>query len=681
MGWEALTRRELVAAGAGLGAAAAIGTHPARAAGQAELRLRFAGLGDGAGWPGWTTTGAANLRRESGHGVLEAGTDVFPSDPRPVAFPLDFRFRDGEIAAGLTRLGSAPGVVVRRTGPRSYYAATYEPASGMLAIVRRQGSRLDVLVRAWALGDLLRRLAGGGVPARLSLAAAGSNPTRLTARLESPGGSPLVLTAADSTASLQAPGDAGVLATARTLLPGSGPPVLPALGNLRLLAYGVQEGQAVLGGPVGDVLFGTIRALSSAAFSEIRISTAERPRTTAPAALAATTGAPVIGGALLRVATDVPARVTIEVARDATFRRARKLKPQRTNGYGAAFVRAGRLPPGRRVHWRARLQRKGTEVVGPKRSFRMPPAAGSPERYTVAVGACASQFGRIFDVITAERPDAFVWQGDLNYPDTAGPLAQTTSGYAGIWRDFLANPKLAELLARTSFAVQRDDHDFGVQDANSRTLVPWGLKPWEALMEPRPYYRFAAGLAGFWVLDQRQFKSDPALPDGPGKTLLGGAQRDWLLRTLAASPAPFKVVCSPCTLAPLPANKRDGSWAAGFTHERDVLLDHIAANVRGTTLFVTGDTHWTMVYEGDGLFEARPCPLGIPVPNDITITDPQAAEDARRRPGVVYADDERGHFARIAVSGTGSTARLELALIREDGVTAFTRSFTQRRRV
>ena len=311
------------------------------------------------------------------------------------------------------------------------------------------------------------------------------------------------------------------------------------------------------------------------------------------------------------------------------------------------------------------------------RSFRVLPRAGSRAPVRLAIGACASQFGPAFDQLMARAPDVFVWQGDLNYPDTIGPLAQTIPAYAGIWRDFLANPRMSPLLDRALFAAQRDDHDYGVQDANSTDLVPWGIAPWEALLERRLYYRFSAGLAEVWVLDQRRFKSDPKMADGPAKTLLGAPQRDWLLRTLAASRAPFKVVCSPCTLAPLEANARDGSWATGFTTERDLVLAHIRQHVSGRTLFVTGDTHWTMVYDRDGLFEARPCPLGIPTPNDITISQPQAAHDARATPGVRYADDTKGHFGLIDVRGRGNVGRLDLALVREDGEVPFRTRFEQ----
>jgi hypothetical protein len=310
--------------------------------------------------------------------------------------------------------------------------------------------------------------------------------------------------------------------------------------------------------------------------------------------------------------------------------------------------------------------------VGPTRSFRVLPAAGSGAPVRLALGACASQFGPIFNHLADVTPDVFIWQGDLNYPDTVGPLAQTVPGYAGIWRDFLANPLVAPMLNRTMFAVQRDDHDYGVQDANSTNLVPWGLAPWEGIMERAPYYRFSAGAADVWVLDQRRHKSDPKMPDGQTKTLLGLEQRAWLLRTLAASRARFKIICSPCTLAGVGANSSDGSWAAKFTFERDLLLRHIRDHVSGRTIFVTGDTHWTMVYEGNGLFEARPCPLGIPTPNDITLVSPNAASDARRQPGVLYADDQKGHFAVIDVAA----GRLDLALVREDGAVPFRRQFS-----
>src|SRR4051812_35203131 len=662
-----INRRELLAVGAGGGGAGA--RRGTALAGSATATLEFASLGTGPGWPGWLCPGVANLGRSGGLGLLEAGSDVFPCDPRPVAFALDRRFRDGAVEALVRAGGAGAGVVVRRTSPRDYYAAIFDTEAPALVLVRRSPDGLHELARIPA-----PRQSG---PVLLALSAKGARPTALLASLDLGAGVPLTLQASDAAPALQRAGDPGVLATARTLFPSAGPAVLPALGNLHLLPYGVQEGQAFIASPAGQEIVSQIRERSTGAFERIEVRPAGATQPTRPSVVGAFASPLQHGRAVLRGANDVPARVSLEISSHADFRHSRRISAGRTDRFEAAVAEVDAMRPGGRVYWRARVRRGGREAVGPVRSFRQLPRGGSAARATVAIGACAAQFGPIFDLIAARRPDAFVWQGDLNYPDTLGPLAQTVDGYAGIWRDFLANPRMKPFLERGLFSAQRDDHDYGVQDANSTNLVPWGIAPWESLIEGRGYYRFSAGLADFWVLDQRRHKSDPELPDKPAKTLLGARQRAWLLRTLAASDAPFKVICSPCTLAHVGSNARDGSWATGFTAERGLLLAHIRKHVRGRTLFVTGDTHWTMVYDRDGLFEARPCPLGIPTPNDITVTSPQAAEDARSVPGVAYADDNSGHVALVSVSGRGGRAYLDLTLLREDGAEPYKRRSAQ----
>jgi hypothetical protein len=648
-----------------VGAAVAFGDDVARAERHRAL-TDFSHGGAGDGWPGWRCVGVANLRRSGSAGLLEAGSDVFPCDPRPVAFMVDRRFRDGEVEATVMAAGAGAGVVVRRVAHRHYYAAIYDAERGRLIVTRRLATAADEIA-----GVDVGPIDG---PFVLALSADGVRPTRLVATIQPASGAGHSVTVTDAAPRLQRAGDPGVLATARTLFPSDGS-VVPALGNVHLLPYGVQEGEVVIASPVGEEVLATIRERSTAAFTTIDVKSRRPMRVTPASVVAATTGAPTADGAELRVALDLPGHIEYLVATDRQFRRKQVVANGRTGEFAAAIATGSLGKAGRRVYWRARVRRRGRTTLGPVRSFRSLPRPGSTQRASVAIAACASQFGPIFDDVAGRDPDVFVWQGDLNYPDTIGPLAQTTPCYAGIWRDFLTNPRMAPLLNRSAFAAQRDDHDYGVQDANSTNLVPWGLAPWEALMEGRTYYRFAAGLAEFWVLDQRRFKSDPTLPDTAAKTLLGAKQRAWLLRTLAGSRATFKVICSPCTLAPLPANARDGSWAAGFTAERDLVLDHVHKRVSGTTLFVTGDTHWTMAYDTPELFEARPCPLGIPVPNDVTLSDPLVAARSSGTPGVAYANDQNGHFALIEVSGQEAKPRLDLTLVREDGSEPYRRTF------
>jgi phosphodiesterase/alkaline phosphatase D-like protein len=376
------------------------------------------------------------------------------------------------------------------------------------------------------------------------------------------------------------------------------------------------------------------------------------------------------------VASDTPADVELELSYSPEMAESWTVPAGRTNRFLGTSTGVRDLEVGRRVYWRPHLRRRGVHAAGPVRSFPVLPDRESDLRVRVAVAACASQFGPIFGHLANQRPDVFVWQGDLNYPDTHGPFAQTMSGYAGIWRDFLANPVLQPTLQTAAFAPQRDDHDYALQDANSTEIprYPWGIEPWDALMNRRLYYRFRAGAAEVWVLDQRRHKSDPDLPDTPEKTLLGQRQRRWLFRTLASSDAAFKVICSPCTVF-MVGNPSDGNWGSHYQAERNLLIQHLHDRVSGRAIFLTGDYHLTAVHDGPGQFEARAAPMGIPVPNDVTLVNPLGAVKLRREPNTAYADN-RCHFTLLEVRGRGSDARLELSLVREDGAIPYRRRFT-----
>ena len=628
--------------------------------------LDFASLGEGEGWSGgWTSVGVANLRREAGLGLLEAGSDIFPNDPRPVAFARDRRFVDGSIRALIHRAGSSVGVVLRRASIRDYYAAILNTALLTLSIVRRSGFDLVTLATTVVAPTALPNALLG--PATLELSVSGQNPSQLLARLNGADGLLYEAAASDDRAELQVAGDAGVLAQSDTLLPDTAP-LVPALGNLHLLPYTVQEGQIFLDSPAGQAFINLIRQRSTAAFARIEILSAEPAQRSAAALIAATTGAPLAGGALLHVASDLPAQVEIEVSSTADFSDARVIAAGATDPvYDATITAVDGLAAGT-AWWRPRLRRGAHETVGPVRRFRVLPAAGDPATFNLIYGSCGSQFGPIFDRIAERHPDLFIWQGDLNYIDAHGPFAQSFNGYAGAWRHFLDNPRMAAILERTCFVAGRDDHDYGLQDANSTNLVPWGLAPWEALINPQTYQRLSIGLADIWMLDQRRYKSDPTLADTPEKSLLGLEQRQWLLDGLADSRAPFQIICSPTTVAPAPgANARDGSWAIGFNAERQLLLDHLAQNVSGRPVFLTGDTHFTMLWDRDGLFEQRACPLDIPAPNDQNISNPSLELNFGSTPGVVYWS-RRSHFSQLTIGAEAGHPVLTVELVRDDGV-------------
>ena len=317
--------------------------------------------------------------------------------------------------------------------------------------------------------------------------------------------------------------------------------------------------------PVGELIINEIARRSTAGFRSIEIRSREAPGKTSPSVIAATSGAPVRGGARLQ-RRDRPhaQRRPRALLLAALSARAGASPPGAPVPSTRPIKKVGGLDPGRRVWWRARLRRGGESAVGPVRSFRVLPVGGGRAR--IAVASCGSQFGPIFERIADSEPDTFVWQGDLNYPDTHGPLAQSMTGYAGIWRDFLANPLLgtdprAERRSRPSGMTTTTAFRTPTRRTSSasRSASPHGRRSWAgAPTTASPRERPSSGCSTSGAT-----RATRVLPDSRDKTLLGARQRRWLLRTLAASEAPFKVICSPCTVF-MAGNARDGNWARGL---------------------------------------------------------------------------------------------------------------------
>ena len=100
------------------------------------------------------------------------------------------------------------------------------------------------------------------------------------------------------------------------------------------------------------------------------------------------------------------------------------------------------------------------------------------------------------------------------------------------------------------------------------------------------------------------------------------------------------------------------SISSVYTAERDLLLAHIAEEVGGRTVFVTGDTHSAAVVERGGVLEVRASPMHT--------TNHQASSGD----GVVFSETGR-FFCLVRASGAG----LEVNLIRDDGSRAWSTTF------
>ena len=372
--------------------------------------------------------------------------------------------------------------------------------------------------------------------------------------------------------------------------------------------------------------------------------------------------------------------------------------------------RTGKLPlaglrPATRYAWQA--QAAGQTVKG---EFVTAPAHDRAARVSLlwsgdlgGAGLCRRVDGgyRIFRTMARHRPDFFLFVGDTIYADRKcdGPgvvpgadfVAQTLREFRDRHRYQREDPATQELLRATSVYAIWDDHEVK-NDFSGPTepLMPTGrrafLEYWPILPpdeEPtRLYRKFRWGkLLEVFILDTRQYRSANTDPDGPGKTMLGAAQRRWLVDNVSASSAVWKMIVSSVSLSiPTGRPERRDSWSnagpfglpleggTGFAVERDAILRSLRENGVKNLVFLVADVHHAEIIRHH------------PTPSfsfHELVAGPLSASLGRPRP-LDQGLHPRSLFARGGVNNFGEItvepAHLTVRLIDEEGTVLVTRT-------
>ncbi|PYO21717.1 MAG: hypothetical protein DMD88_08685 [Candidatus Rokuibacteriota bacterium] len=305
---------------------------------------------------------------------------------------------------------------------------------------------------------------------------------------------------------------------------------------------------------------------------------------------------------------------------------------------------------------------------------------------------------RIFRPMTRTRPDFFLFVGDTIYADVkcdkpgvvpgAGFVATTLPQFRARHRYQREDPAMQEFLRATSVYAIWDDHevrnDFaGPAEPHMPTgrrafLEYWPIAPPDE--EPtRLYRKFRWGrLLEVFILDTRQYRSPNTALDGPGKTMLGAAQRRWLADNVSASTAVWKVVVSSVPLSiPTGHPKARDSWSnasvfgtpqdggTGFAVERDAILRQLRERGVKNLVFLVADVHHAE------LIRHHPTPEWS---FHEFVAGPLSATLGRPRP-LDEGLNPRSLFARGGVNNFGEVtiepAHLTVRLIDEDGAVLF----------
>jgi alkaline phosphatase D len=304
------------------------------------------------------------------------------------------------------------------------------------------------------------------------------------------------------------------------------------------------------------------------------------------------------------------------------------------------------------------------------RTFAAP--GTTPARFRFAFSSCQNweqgYFAAYRDLVEQGDLDAFVFLGDYIYEYASGGYAdergrttgqdfecETVEQYRARYALYHSDPLLRAARALVPWIITWDDHevDNDYADDSSEEDAPTdaflarraaGYQVWYEHMPvrlPPPdgpdyeiYRSFAHGdLLRFHVLDTRQYRSDQqrgepflaqlggavqvrddSLMASPEHTMLGTAQREWLLDGVAGSTAIWDVVAQQVFM--FGGNAVPGAdppiivvdtWD-GYSGEREAVLSAVAASV-DNLIVLTGDFHSAAVAE----LRADPFDTSLPV--------------------------------------------------------------------
>ena len=246
------------------------------------------------------------------------------------------------------------------------------------------------------------------------------------------------------------------------------------------------------------------------------------------------------------------------------------------------------------------------------------PVLSSNETVTrFAFGSCVNENRdmKIWDVIAAQNPQAFLMIGDNVYGDTRTTNSADIPTLTASYRKLASRVEFDRFRRSVPMMTTWDDHDYGANDAGGTFAFKeraekiyeafWNSSA-EVRSRPGVYESRIVGPQGkrvqFIILDARFFRSDlavmpyrdpgPALgwyiPNlDPNASVLGEVQWDWLEGELA-KPAELRFIIS-STQVITDAHNFEG-WT-NFPKERDRLYNLLADKGVSNAIFLSGDRH------------------------------------------------------------------------------------------
>ena len=200
----------------------------------------------------------------------------------------------------------------------------------------------------------------------------------------------------------------------------------------------------------------------------------------------------------------------------------------------ASFAPRGLMPD---RNYSYQLEVEGRPAIYPPGIFRTFPETGTPAPIRFAFGSCARTGSEhaVFEAIRRRGPNVMLHLGDMHYENISRNQPQL---YRAAWDTVLSSSTQGALYRNVPLAYVWDDHDFGPNDADGRSPArPVARAVYREYAPHYPlgggagdvaiYQAFSLGRVRFLMTDLRSERAANKLPDQPGKSMMGAAQKTW----------------------------------------------------------------------------------------------------------------------------------------------------------
>ena len=305
-------------------------------------------------------------------------------------------------------------------------------------------------------------------------------------------------------------------------------------------------------------------------------------------------------------------------------------------------------------------------------NFRTLVDEGEPVKFRIAFGGGAGfvpQHEHMWNTIRAEKPDVLMLLGDNVYSDA--PEMPEMQHYCYYRRQ--SRPEYQKLISTTPTFTIWDDHDFGVNDCSGGPAInepAWKLPVYRVFRnnwvnpyygggeaQPGCNYDFYLGDVHFIMLDGRYYRNLKPT-DGSIPTMLGPAQRQWLLEKVKGSEGKLVVLCSPVPWVYRAKGDSKDTWN-GFKEERTQIFEFLSEQKVEGVILMSADRHRSDLWKIE-----RPNDYPLYEFNSSRLTNQHVHKEM---PEAIFSYNKKQSFGTVDIDTTVDDPTITYRVVSIDG--------------